>query len=196
MSTGKLRVEREGAIGYIVLDNLERRNAINAAMWAGIPSAVDGFLADPDVRCIVVRGAGNVAFAAGADISEFEQKRSSEADVKAYENSIDAAHHSIENAGGLARWQAPSRAESREQNYVPELWRWLQALTTKGEPGPELYLGYGREDHLAKSGALLAAALPQDRVYTREGGHKWTIWRQLFRDFLAQGPLKTRCPPH
>lgn len=98
MSNGKLRIEREGAIGYIVLENLERRNAINAAMWAGMPKAVEDFVGDPQVRCIVLRGAGNVAFAAGADISEFEDKRSSEASVKAYEQSIDAAHHALEHA--------------------------------------------------------------------------------------------------
>lgn len=98
MSNGTLRIEREGAIGFIVLDNLERRNAINAAMWSGMPRAIEGFVADPEVRCIVIRGAGNVAFAAGADISEFEDKRSSEAGVKAYEQSIEAAHHAIENA--------------------------------------------------------------------------------------------------
>jgi pimeloyl-ACP methyl ester carboxylesterase len=102
--------------------------------------------------------------------------------------------HNIEAAGGLATWQAPARAEPREQNYVPELWRWLQALTSKREQGPELYLGCGRQDRLAKSGSLLAAALPPDHVYTREGGHKWATWRQLFDDFLQRGPLKDRCP--
>lgn len=101
--------------------------------------------------------------------------------------------HAIERAGGLAHWQAPAREEPREQNYVPELWRWLQALTSKREPGPELYLGYGSEDRLAKSGSLLAAALPDNHVFIREGGHKWTTWRQLFDDFLVRGPLATHC---
>ncbi|MBM3394299.1 MAG: enoyl-CoA hydratase [Betaproteobacteria bacterium] len=98
MSNGKLRVECEGAIGYIVLENLERRNAINAAMWRNMPAAIQQLVDDTGVRCIVLRGAGNMAFAAGADISEFEQQRASADSVKAYEHSIDAAHHAVETA--------------------------------------------------------------------------------------------------
>ncbi len=98
MSAGRLRVERDGPIGRLVLDNPERRNAINADMWRAIPPAIAGFEADPDVRCIVLRGEGTAAFAAGADISEFEKNRASESDVKAYEAATSAAHHAIEHS--------------------------------------------------------------------------------------------------
>jgi len=98
MSEGKLRVERDGPIGRLVLDNPDRRNAIGGDMWRAIPKAMAELDADPAIRCIVLRGEGTAAFAAGADISEFEQRRSSEADVKAYETLVDAAHHSIENS--------------------------------------------------------------------------------------------------
>jgi pimeloyl-ACP methyl ester carboxylesterase len=100
---------------------------------------------------------------------------------------------SIKRAGGLARWQAPARTEPREDNYAPELWRWLQALTSQREAGPELYLGYGSEDRLAETGSLLAAALPPDHVFITEGGHKWRTWRTLFHTFLEKGPLAQRC---
>ena len=98
MSAGRLRVERDGPIGRLVLDNPERRNAINAQMWRAIAPAIVGFEADPEVRCIVLRGEGSAAFAAGADISEFEKNRASESDVKAYEAATSAAHHAIEHA--------------------------------------------------------------------------------------------------
>jgi enoyl-CoA hydratase/carnithine racemase len=98
MSEGKLRVERDGAIGRLVLDNPARRNAIGGDMWRAIPRAMAKLDADPEIRCIVLRGEGMVAFAAGADISEFEKRRSSAADVKAYEALIDGAHHAIENS--------------------------------------------------------------------------------------------------
>jgi len=98
MGEGKLRVERDGPIGRLVLDNPARRNAIGGEMWRAIPKAMAEFDADPAIRCIVLRGEGTVAFAAGADISEFEQRRSSDADVKAYEALIDSAHHAIENS--------------------------------------------------------------------------------------------------
>jgi enoyl-CoA hydratase/carnithine racemase len=98
MTQPQVRTEREGPVGRVILDNQARRNAISASMWRGIPEALAAFNADPDVRCIVLRGAGTEAFAAGADISEFEQRRSSEADVKAYEAQITAAHHAIETS--------------------------------------------------------------------------------------------------
>jgi enoyl-CoA hydratase len=98
MSKGKLRVERDGPVGRLVLDNPERRNAIGAQMWRGIPGAIEEFNADAAVRVIVIRGEGTAAFAAGADISEFEQNRSSGDQVKAYEEATSAAHHSIESS--------------------------------------------------------------------------------------------------
>ena len=97
MSKGKLRVERDGPVGRLVLDNPERRNAIGAQMWLGIPRAIDEFNNDATVRVIVIRGEGTQAFAAGADISEFEKNRSSGDQVKAYEEATSAAHHAIES---------------------------------------------------------------------------------------------------
>jgi enoyl-CoA hydratase/carnithine racemase len=97
MSTGKVRVERDGPVGRLVLDNPERRNAIGAEMWRAIAPAIAAFDSDASVRCIVIRGEGTQAFAAGADISEFEKNRASEADVKEYEAATSAAHHAIES---------------------------------------------------------------------------------------------------
>ena len=52
----------------------------------------------PTIRCVVLRGEGTVAFAAGADISEFEKRRSSERSVKEYDGLVDAAQHAIEDS--------------------------------------------------------------------------------------------------
>ena len=99
----------------------------------------------------------------------------------------------IKRAGGLARWQAPAKTELNERDYPRELWRWLQAVITRRERGPELYLGYGRNDRMAETDSLLAAALPADHVYIGDGGHNWRTWRVLFNEFLERGPLKDRC---
>jgi enoyl-CoA hydratase/carnithine racemase len=76
--TGHVRVERDGAIGWLIIDQIERRNAINSAMWAAIPAAVTELDGNPAVRVIVLRGAGDVAFVSGADISEFEEARNAD----------------------------------------------------------------------------------------------------------------------
>jgi enoyl-CoA hydratase/carnithine racemase len=84
-----LGVEKRGAVGWIVFDQPAKRNAINGAMWRGIAPAVARFDADRKVRCIAFRGAGSEAFSAGADISEFEAKRSARGAVAKYDGLLD-----------------------------------------------------------------------------------------------------------
>jgi enoyl-CoA hydratase/carnithine racemase len=98
MSEGKLTVEKRGAIGWVIFDHAARRNAINGAMWRGIPPAMQRFEQDPEVRCVVFRGAGTEAFAAGADISEFEKVRSARGAVAEYDELLDQVLHSIQDA--------------------------------------------------------------------------------------------------
>ncbi len=98
MSEGRLRMERDGPVGRLVLDHPVRRNAISAQMWRAIPPTLAEFNADPAIRCIVIRGEGTEAFAAGADISEFDKNRASESQVEAYESATSAAHQAIESS--------------------------------------------------------------------------------------------------
>ncbi|HLS86299.1 MAG TPA: enoyl-CoA hydratase [Burkholderiales bacterium] len=98
MSEGRVVVERKGAVGWIVFDHIARRNAISGAMWGAIPPAMQAFDADPTVRCVVFRGAGKEAFAAGADISEFERNRAEGAAVAAYDGLLDQVLHAIQGS--------------------------------------------------------------------------------------------------
>jgi enoyl-CoA hydratase/carnithine racemase len=59
-----------------VFDHPERRNAISVEMWEQIPEALREVSEDPTIRVAVLRGEGDVAFVAGADISEFGVQRS------------------------------------------------------------------------------------------------------------------------
>ncbi|MGH8517112.1 MAG: enoyl-CoA hydratase [Panacagrimonas sp.] len=93
-----LRVEKRGAVGWIVFDQPARRNAINGEMWRGIAPALQHFDADPEVRCVAFRGAGTQAFSAGADISEFEGKRASEESVGQYDGLLDQVLHAIQGS--------------------------------------------------------------------------------------------------
>lgn len=77
--SGQVRIEKDGAIGWLIFDHEARRNAITVEMWRAIPDAVRTLDDDPDVRVVVMRGAGEVAFISGADISEFEQSRAGDA---------------------------------------------------------------------------------------------------------------------
>lgn len=98
--SGTVRVSKENQIGQIVFDHPERRNAITAKMWELIPEAVAELEADSEVRVVVMRGAGEVAFVSGADISEFESNR----------NGSTAREYDVRNAhafSALARIQKP-----------------------------------------------------------------------------------------
>jgi enoyl-CoA hydratase/carnithine racemase len=72
---GRVVVERDGALGWMVFDHPERRNAISRGMWLEMTAAAEELDRDPEVRVVVLRGAGDVAFVSGADISEFETQR-------------------------------------------------------------------------------------------------------------------------
>jgi len=69
-----LRVEREGAVAVVTIDRPEKRNALNAAVRRELVDAVAALSADDAVRVLVLTGAGEKAFVAGADIGEFAQR--------------------------------------------------------------------------------------------------------------------------
>ena len=81
---GHIRLEKDGAIGWIIIDQPARHNALTAAMWRSLPALVGEAEADSGIRVIVLRGAGGKAFSAGADISEFDTAREGEA-ARAYD---------------------------------------------------------------------------------------------------------------
>jgi enoyl-CoA hydratase len=62
-------------VAELLFDNEARRNAISVDMSRQAADLLAGFAADPDVRLLVVRGAGDTSFISGADISEFEKVR-------------------------------------------------------------------------------------------------------------------------
>jgi enoyl-CoA hydratase len=93
-----LIVEKRAAVGWIVFNQPAKKNAINGAMWRGIPKAMAEFDADPAVRCVAFRGAGTEAFASGADISEFETIRAEKSSVAEYDGLLDHVLHSIQGS--------------------------------------------------------------------------------------------------
>lgn len=85
---------RRGPIGTLTIDNPERRNAMTASMYRAVPTAIAELLDEPTPRVIVIRGAGDEAFGAGSDISEFPTQRLGP-DATAYDASEHAAWHAL-----------------------------------------------------------------------------------------------------
>ena len=65
----------DGPIATVTLNRPEVRNAFTMATWQRLAEVMEDLGARRDVRIIIIRGAGDKAFAAGADVHEFPEKR-------------------------------------------------------------------------------------------------------------------------
>jgi len=101
LETTKILAEVSEGIGWLTFNQPERRNAISLEMWQGIGDAMEMMEADADVRVVIMKGAGGKAFASGADISEFDQRRANAAQRHEY------AQISVRGSQWLARFSKP-----------------------------------------------------------------------------------------
>jgi len=72
---GKILQSIADGVGVITFNNPEKRNAMSLDMWEGLGSALVELRDDPEVRIVIMVGAGDKAFVSGADISQFEKTR-------------------------------------------------------------------------------------------------------------------------
>ncbi len=87
----ELTVERSGAAATITINRPDQRNAITYDLWGRFPEVLAELDADPAVRVVLLTGAGDRAFSAGADIKDFEQTRSSPEKARDYRARVEAA---------------------------------------------------------------------------------------------------------
>lgn len=74
--TEKLVATTANGIGWIIFNNPDKRNALSRDMYLGLAKVMESYARDPDVRVVILKGAGDKAFISGADISQFEKNRS------------------------------------------------------------------------------------------------------------------------
>ena len=88
-------VQHDGPIATVVINRPAMRNAISLAMWMELTRVTLELDQTDSVRAIVYRGAGTVAFASGADISEFKEQRKDAAGAARYNAETGAAYTTI-----------------------------------------------------------------------------------------------------
>lgn len=87
MSTPRILTERRGSAVLLTLNAPERRNAIDQEMVDGLHRALDELWEDEEVAALVITGAGDKAFAAGADIAQLRERTGSDA-LKAINSTV------------------------------------------------------------------------------------------------------------
>lgn len=88
----------------------------------------------------------------------------------------------IEQAGGLRAWEP---GVIGEEDYQRKLWSGMRGVAL-GQRGdfPEMWLGFGEGDRLARSNGFFAQEVLEGRAVTVDGGHDWEAWRRLFEIYL------------
>ena len=88
-------VHIDGPVATVTLARPERLNALSLATWSRVRDVFGSLAAVDGLRLVLVRGAGDKAFAAGADISEFPELRLSAADAQSYNRVIGDALNAV-----------------------------------------------------------------------------------------------------
>jgi len=163
---GKMLAQFDDGIGVITFNQPEKRNAMSVGMWEGLGEILDAFAEDPDVRVVVLTGAGAKAFVSGADISQFEKHRSDSSAQQEYNRLTSAGRDKLAAfgkpviarirgfclGGGLGiAMQADLRIAARDSEF--------------GIPAARLGIGYGY-DMTAKLVSLVGPAHAGMLLYT------------------------------
>ncbi|MGI9592334.1 MAG: enoyl-CoA hydratase/isomerase family protein [Myxococcota bacterium] len=150
-------VEREGAIATLTLNRPERMNAISGPMLAKLPLDLQELDADPEIRCIILTGAGR-GFCAGLDLQ-------------------DAA-----GAGGIGGGGGALPTEFDVQGSPPVVLHQIDTPTicalNGGAAGYGMDLALGCDIRVASDEAKLAAAFTRRGVLPESGG-TWLLPRML-----------------
>ncbi|PKO39906.1 MAG: enoyl-CoA hydratase [Betaproteobacteria bacterium HGW-Betaproteobacteria-6] len=93
----QLNLSVQGEIATLILDNPGKLNAIDLAMWRQLAENMANLSVDRSVRCVVIRGAGNEAFAAGGDLEEFVTGRATLEQALHYHGQVALALQAIDN---------------------------------------------------------------------------------------------------
>ncbi|PRZ44990.1 enoyl-CoA hydratase/carnithine racemase [Paraburkholderia fungorum] len=96
LTSEKIKVWISDQVAVVTLNRPGSRNAMTYGMWLAMPSIMAALDRNPEVRSVILTGAG-ADFCAGADIAEFENVRADVAQATRYEVAVDACCDAIAN---------------------------------------------------------------------------------------------------
>lgn len=96
MTSSNVLISIDGGVARLVLSNPERRNAISTAMWRALAAFAAEAAQRSDIRVVIIRGEGTLAFSGGADISDFDAARADASGAQSYDELVEAACAAIQ----------------------------------------------------------------------------------------------------
>lgn len=150
----------------LVLRNEGRFNAMSLAMWDRLADVLDELRKNESVRVVILRGYGEQAFVSGADITEFESRRSNAEGVAAYDLAVDRAQTALADfprpviaaISGICYGGGLALALACDLRYAAPSSRFRM-------PAARLGLGYGLKG-IQRMVALLGAAHASEMFFT------------------------------
>src|SRR5438105_10610697 len=100
----KMLARKDGRVGTMIFNNPERHNAVSLEMWEAAAKILDDFVADEEIRVVILTGAGGKSFVSGADISKFEDERATREAVERYNATTEKVY------SGVAAYPKPTIA--------------------------------------------------------------------------------------
>ena len=100
LTSGLVRAETNGPIGWLIWDNPTKLNALSPGMSEDALRVIEAYAADPAIKVVIMRGAGRKAFISGGDIKSFETTR---ADAEAARRAREAPERLRRAMLGLER---------------------------------------------------------------------------------------------
>lgn len=187
---GRVTHQIEGHVATVVLDNEAKHNAMSLTMWRELAGLVQRLHKDDAVRVLLLRGQGSKAFVSGADISEFDQQRSSSDGVAAYDRAVDDAQTA------LAEFPRPTVAAISGICFGGGLGlalscdlRYASADARFRMPAARLGLGYARRGMKSLVAALgpmnAAEAFYTARIYGAAQARELGIVQSVHEDVFA-----------
>ncbi|MET0295141.1 MAG: enoyl-CoA hydratase-related protein [Phenylobacterium sp.] len=183
-----VRVERRGPVVDVVLQKADGYNAISYRMWCELPGLFAELGADPQVRGLVISGAGRM-FSSGADISDFAQTRSTPEQVATYEEAVDRTCDAIAAVAkpvvaairGYCLGGACNIAMSAD-------FRFIAPDAQMGIPAAKLSIVYSARG-MARLAALVGLSQAKRIMYGGERFDAETALRTGFADQLDADPV-------
>ncbi|MDQ3910974.1 MAG: enoyl-CoA hydratase-related protein [Actinomycetota bacterium] len=201
-----IRASSEESIGFITLNRAERRNVLNAQVLVDMRDALSSFREDDGVGVVVFTGAGDQAFAAGADIGELRERTVLDAlssrmqafydEVEGYEKPTIAAVNGYALGGGCELAMACDiRVASENARFgLPETalgilpgaggTQRLARLVGKGRAVEMILTGRSMPADEALAAGLVSRVVAKEELTNAV--------RETAEQILAKGPLAVR----